>query len=236
MTIRRRAAAHVFVGEIESIVLESADQHHVERVLRVRAGETVTVSDGRGSWRVCKMGDRHALVPTDDVIHSEVPTTRPITIVFGVTKSDKPETVVQKATELGVDYIVPVVLDHSVVRWDADKIDRQHERFVKVAREAAMQSRHVFLPTVHRVQPNLESVLRHSVLSQQWGSVALAEPGGHPGLDGVSTLIIGPEGGFSDRELTLVERRVELPGGVLRAETAAIAAAVLLAQSRITSK
>lgn len=232
MTDRRRAAAHVFVDDLTFPVLDDADRHHIVRVLRLRAGETVTVSDGLGAWRVCMMTSAHDVVPIDDLIHREAPASHPITVAFGVTKSDKPEWVVQKLTELGVDIIVPIVLDHSVVRWDENKIDRQHERFAKVVREAAMQSRQAVLPVVHRAEPNLERFLAAFGDSRQWGRIALAEPGGDEVIADVSTVIVGPEGGFSARELELVDSRVELPGGILRAETAAIAAGVLLADTR----
>lgn len=232
MTVRRHASAHVFVHDLDDPVLDEVDHHHLVRVLRLRAGETVTVSDGRGAWRVCTMTDARDLEPDDDVVHRETTSSRPITVAFGVTKADKPETVVQKLTELGVDHIVPIVLDHSVVRWDETKIVRQHDRFTKVVREAAMQSRQVTLPVVHRVEPSLESFLVGACVAQQWGDVALAEPGGRSDIESVSTVIVGPEGGFSDKELALVGSRIELPGGILRAETAAIAAGVLLAHVR----
>lgn len=235
MTSRRRAAAHVFVRDLAHPVLEDADAHHLLRVLRVRPGESVAVSDGRGAWRMCVMSSRSELEPVDDTVYSESVSERPITVAFGVTKSDKPEIVVQKLTELGVDHIVPVLLDHSVVRWDADKIERQHERFVRVSREAAMQSRQIFLPDVHRVVSDLGALLVDPVMSAQWGLIALADPDGSNAMDGVSALIIGSEGGFSERELDLVDARVSLVGGVLRAETAAIAAGVLLADTRARS-
>ena len=232
MTSRRHAAAHVFVRDLALPVLEDSDAHHLLRVLRVRPGETVTVSNGRGEWRTCSMSSRSELEPIDDMLHAEPVAARPITVAFGVTKSDKPEIVVQKLTELGVDHIVPVMLDHSVVRWDGDKIERHHERFVKVSREAAMQSRQVFLSVVHRVVPDLDTLLTEPLMTGQWGLVALADPDGSSELNGVSALILGPEGGFSERELALVDARVSLVGGVLRAETAAIAAGVLLAKER----
>lgn len=235
MTVRRHAAAHVFVRDLADPVLEDPDAHHLLRVLRVRPGETVSVSNGTGAWRTCVMSSRSELEPVDDTVHSESASTRPITVAFGVTKSDKPEVVVQKLTELGVDHIVPVLLDHSVVRWDDDKVERQHERFSKVSREAAMQSRQVFLPSVHRVVSDLETLLANPLMKGQWGLVALADPDGSSEMAGVSALIIGSEGGFSQRELDLVDARVSLVGGVLRAETAAIAAGVLLANARIRS-
>jgi 16S rRNA (uracil1498-N3)-methyltransferase len=233
MTSRRHAAAHVFVRDLAQPVLEEGDAHHLLRVLRVRPGETISVSDGRGSWRMCMLSSQSEIEPVDDTLNAQPACARPITIAFGVTKSDKPETVVQKLTELGVDHIVPVMLDHSVVRWDDDKIERQHERFVKVSREAAMQSRQIFLPAVHRVFSDLGTLLASPLMKGQWGLVALADPDGSSELNGVSSLIIGAEGGFSQRELDLVDARVSLVGGVLRAETAAITAGVLLADTRI---
>lgn len=233
MTSRRHAAAHVFVRDLAQPVLEEGDAHHLLRVLRVRPGETISASDGRGSWRMCVLSSQSDIEPVDDTLNAQPACARPITIAFGVTKSDKPETVVQKLTELGVDHIVPVMLDHSVVRWDDDKIERQHERFVKVSREAAMQSRQIFLPVVHRVVSDLGTLLASPLMKGQWGLVALADPDGSRELNGVSSLIIGAEGGFSQRELDLVDARVSLVGGVLRAETAAITAGVLLADARI---
>jgi 16S rRNA (uracil1498-N3)-methyltransferase len=235
MKVRRESAAHVFVEDLERPVLEDLDAHHLLRVLRIRPGETVTASNGTGQWRACVMSSRSKLEPIDDVLHVEPAASRPITVAFGVTKSDKPETVVQRLTELGVDHIVPVMLDHSVVRWDGLKIERQHERFVKVSREAAMQSRRAFLSHVHRVEPNLETLLSEPFMKEQWGLVSIADPDGSSELRGVSALIVGPEGGFSQRELALVDGRVSLVGGVLRAETAAIAAGVLLGYERTRS-
>lgn len=235
MIERRLAAAHVFVRDIQHPELDDFDAHHLLRVLRVRAGETVTVSDGRGSWRACAMTSSHCLEPESAEIHIEAPSARSITVAFGITKADKPETVVQKLTEIGVDHIAPVLLERSVVRWDQDKVDRQHDRFLRVVREGAMQSRQVFLPTVHRIAPNLKDLMKGSLMVGQLGSVAGAEPGGEPLVDDLTAIVIGPEGGFSTAELEQFERTVALPGGILRAETAAIAAGVLLAHARALS-
>lgn len=232
MSELRRAAAHVFVEDLFHPELGVEDAHHLNRVLRLRSGEIVTVCDGHGSWRVCAVVSKQILEPVDDLIHRSEPRSRPISVAFGIPKSDKPETVVQKLTELGVDRILPVLLDHCVVRWDEAKIDRMIDRFEKVAREAAMQSRQVFRPVVSRVTPDLETLLGVPEIARQGGAVALTDPQGDANLEGISTLVVGPEGGFSDRELAAIDRWVRLPGGILRSETAAIAAGVLLARAR----
>lgn len=232
MTVLPRSAAHVFVVDLAHPEMEDDDAHHLIRVLRVREGESVTVSDGRGSWRTCVMAGRGRLQPTDDSIRVEPPRAHPITVAFGVTKSDKPETVVQKLTEIGVDDIAPVLLDHSIVRWDATKIARSAERFARVAREAAMQSRRVFLPRVHEVAESLEKLLSTPLFEHQWGDIAGGDPAGTSSFAGVSAVVVGPEGGFSELERNRLTHRVSLGSSILRSETAAIAAGVLLVHTR----
>lgn len=232
MTARRHAAAHVFVEDVSRPRIDEGDRHHLLRVLRIRPGQTVTVADGRGSWTPCVLTEKHELQPLSDQIHTEQAEERPITVAFGVTKSDKPEAVVQKLTEIGVDHIVPVLLEHSVVRWDSDKANHHLERFRRISREAAMQSRQVFLPTIHPVATDLGDLLSSAVMEGQWGTVAAADPQGDADLVDISAMVIGPEGGFSSQELEMFDSSVNLVGGILRAETAAVAAGVLLAHSR----
>jgi 16S rRNA (uracil1498-N3)-methyltransferase len=128
---------------------------------------------------------------------------------------------------LGVDLIVPFVSTRSVVKWDDDKTDRNLDRWRKVVREAVMQSRQVFVP---RIEPLVASVadlvVRHGV------GLAVAEPEGGPIGAGVSTIAVGPEGGFTDEEIACFGSTVALPGGVLRAETAAVVAGALLVARR----
>lgn len=230
MTSRRSAAAHIFADDLEHPVLHDDDRHHLMRVLRLRSGEIVTVSDGQGSWRSFRIvDDSLSLEPIGDVVVE----TRPapdIGVVFALTKGDRPELVVQKLTELGVDHLWPVVTERTVVRWDASKAAKQHERLTKVIREAAMQSRSVFIPHLHAVQISVRDAVK--AVGRSGFGVGLAEPGGEPLSAEVSVLIIGPEGGFTAEELALVNTHVSLPGGILRAETAAIAAGVLLAEKR----
>lgn len=218
MTTRRSAAAHVFVDRLEAPVLGDDDAHHLARVLRLRAGERVTASDGQGRWRECRF-DGSGLVVVGEIESDEA--LDAVTVLFALSKGDKPETVVQKLTELGVARIVPFVAERSVVKWDAEKSQRNIERLRKVAREAAMQSRHVRLPRVD----DLHSSLAEAVAAV--GEVVLAEPGGSPIDSSVTAVAVGPEGGFTAAELE-GRRTVSLPGGILRAETAAVVAGALL--------
>ena len=213
-------AAHVFVEDLDALVLDPDDDHHLRRVLRLRAGEDVSASDGRGGWRPCTWTEA-GLEPAGEAGRSPAPTPA-VTVGFALTKGDRPEWVVQKLTEAGVDVIAPFTAERSVVRWDGDKAARQHVRFARVAREAAMQSRRTWLPTVALLASFAELV------AELGDTVALASPGGPgPTLDRPA-LLVGPEGGFSPAELGRGLPTVGLGPTVLRAETAALATGLVL--------
>lgn len=228
MRERRLAAAHVFVADLDQPVLDDQDAHHLTKVLRLRAGEIVSASNGRGSWRICRYDGSVALLIGESEVKHDRGHERPLTVAFAVTKGDKPDLVIQKLTELGIDHIVPIITERSIVRWDDEKGSRNQIRWQKIAREAAMQSRGVFIPKVHEVFDSIGSFL------EIFGNdVAVAEPEGEAIDEKISTIVVGPEGGFTHQEMALLERRVALPGGILRAETAALAAGVMLAAKRV---
>ena len=214
----RSSAAHVFVDSLDDLTLQPDDAHHLFRVLRIRDGERVTVTDGRGSWLVSEVVGQ-TLRPVGDSIKEPVGPL--LTIASAIPKGDRAEWMVQKLTEIGVAEIVLLHCERSVVRWEGDRAVRQLARATRVAREAAMQSRRVWLPLVTGPRPCAD------VLALE--GVAVAEPNGQAAGDlgwRPSTVVIGPEGGFSDRELAAASALVALGPNVLRIETAAIVAAV----------
>jgi 16S rRNA (uracil1498-N3)-methyltransferase len=220
------SAAHVFVADLTSPVLSGDDAHHLERVLRLRPGEAVIVSDGRGWWSSCRYAGSGRLEACGPPILTEAPSP-PITVGFAVTKGERPQWVVQKLTELGVDRIVPFVTERTVARWEGERAARHIERLRAVARAAAMQSRRVHLPQI-------DDVTSFSRLVADVGAVgALAHPGGGPISLSRPAVLIGPEGGFSEDETACGLPTVSLGPGVLRAETAAVAASVLLCALRV---
>ena len=213
----------VFVDDVDAPALAAHDRHHLERVLRVRQGDPVTVSDGAGRWREGKLGHAGAIDDAADVWAAERPMP-PMTIAFALTKGERPELVVQKLTELGVDRILPFAADRSVVRWDRGRADAHIDRLRRVAREAAMQCRRAWLPEV----ADLASFDAAAALP----GAALCDVGGAPPSLASATVLIGPEGGWSDDERARGLPTVGLGPHVLRAETAAIAAAALLGALR----
>ena len=221
MTLRG-GAAHLFVASLDAPVLSDADAHHVLRVLRVRPGEPVTVSDGQGAWAPAVLGRDGDVALTGAVVHEPEPRWR-IGVAFAPVKAGKPEVIVQKLTELGVDDVVPLVATaRSVARWEESRTGRQHARLVAVAREAAMQSRRTRLPVVH------EPV----VLGALDAGAAFAEPGGDEVAPVHRLVVVGPEGGFDPGEIPAGAPRVSLGEGILRSETAAIVAGALMARER----
>jgi 16S rRNA (uracil1498-N3)-methyltransferase len=219
-------AAHLFVADLDAPVVADEDRHHLERVLRVRPGETVTVSDGRGGFRVCSFVAGGGLEPAGEVERTPAPAPA-IGVGFALVKGEKPEWIVQKLTECGVDRIVPFVAERSVVRWDEAKAARNLARLRRVAVEAAMQSRRRWLPVVEPVQPFA------AVLGVGEG-IALADADGDPpDLAVASVLLVGPEGGWSEAERAAAGGRfVRFAPTVLRAETAAVAAGIVLSGLR----
>ncbi len=223
----RRSAAHVFVQSLETPFLEPADQHHLVRVLRLREQQIVSVTDGAGRWRLCRLGPGGELIVDGEIV-DEPASSLVLTVGFAIPKADRPEWIVQKLTEIGVDRIVLLHAGHSIVRWDESKVDRQLDRLTKVAREAAMQSRRTR-------QVELVGPLDVGTFIDREGGcgVALAEPGGPPLAFPVSCVLIGPEGGWTDAERAMPTTTVGLGDTVLRVETAALVAGVRLIDQRV---
>lgn len=224
----RRAVAHVFVHDLEGPQLSDEDTHHLARVLRLRAGQVVSVSDGTGGVRHCAWAATGGLEPLGPV-HRQQPASPRITVAFALTKGERPELAVQKLTEVGVDHIVLMESARCVARWGPGTAARHLQRLGLVARQAAMQSRRLFLPTVEGILPLAR------VTGSSPAGCALADMGGeHPDLQR-PTILVGPEGGWSDEEKQAAPHRVSLGPHVLRAETAAIVAGALLVALRTGS-
>lgn len=239
---RFSAVTQVTVDDLEAPELDEGSAHHLRRVLRLRDGAVVTAADGAGGWRNCRLTDEAALTPLGPTARDPAPEPA-ITVAFVPVKGDRPEMVVQKLTELGVDRIVPFHSTRSVVRWRGERSGRQLERLARVARAACEQSRRLWLPSIgfdppgavggDEAVPDLVNLL-DGLAAGSGGAVAAAERGGAPLVrcePAPTTVLIGPEGGWAPGELDGL-RTVGLGDTVLRAETATIAAGTLLSARR----
>lgn len=215
----RRSSAHVFVESLDVPTLDAADAHHLRRALRLRDGAELTVSDGAGCWSRAELtADGVALVGAREQAAEPA---RHVTVAAAIPKGDRLDWMVHKLTEIGVTHIVLLDCARSVVRWDDDRAERHVSRLRRVVREAAMQSRRTRLPDL--LGPVPFGDVRNTA------GLLVADPQGPP-LGRTSsdvTVAIGPEGGFTPGELADTTL-VSVGHQVLRVETAALAAAVLL--------
>jgi 16S rRNA (uracil1498-N3)-methyltransferase len=237
IAVRAAAAAQVFVDDPSGPSLSPDDAHHLGRVLRLRAGEEVIVSDGAGHWaRTRWSGDASGEVERlrdgagpggDGGVQFEAAPTPALTVAFAPTKGERPEWVVQKLTELGIDRIVPLVSERSVVRWGGARGRAAVERLRRVAREASAQCRRVWLPEVG-------DVVTFGALVDLGapGEVVLAQLSGDRPRVTQRVVAVGPEGGWSGDELTSGLPTVGFGLSVLRAETAAVTAGALMVSLR----
>jgi 16S rRNA (uracil1498-N3)-methyltransferase len=235
ITVRAAAAAQVFVDDPANPVVADDDLHHLGRVLRLHAGEEVIAADGRGHWARTTWQEggalepvRHALgVGGDGTVQAERPAVPALTVAFAPVKGERPEWVVQKLTELGIDRIVPLRSERSVVRWSGARGKATVEKLRRVARDAAAQCRRVWLPEI-------SDTVGFAELPRLGGDgeVVLAQLSGDRPSRHQHVVAVGPEGGWSTDELASGLPTVGFGLSVLRAETAAVTAGALLASLR----
>jgi 16S rRNA (uracil1498-N3)-methyltransferase len=203
---------------------------HVSKALRLKAGDAITVFDGRG-------GEYEAVLQRidRDRVDVKVGAFRDVDrepqlqvgLVQGLPEADKMDWIIQKAVELGVAWIQPVVCDRSVVRLSAERAAKREAHWRRVAISACEQSGRNRIPEV-RPTLSFQSWIAEPTTLPRW----MLRPDAPPLTarmrpEGPFELVVGPEGGFSERELDLASSRseaVSLGPRVLRTETAPLAA------------
>ncbi|WP_435527998.1 16S rRNA (uracil(1498)-N(3))-methyltransferase [Microbacterium aurantiacum] len=231
------AVSDAAVGD--DLVLSGTEAHHAATVRRVRAGEAVTIGDGRGVWAegTCtEVAPRRVVVEV--TVRREVPASRPrVVLVQALAKGDRDELAVQASTELGVDEIVPWQAERSVSRWDAAKAIKGRARWTTIVREAAKQAHRAWIPAVAPLATTREVAsafaAAHLVVLDPDGSERVSELRFTDDEDVV--LVVGPEGGISDGELRTFSDAgavvARLGDTVLRTSTAGPAALAVLSAS-----
>ncbi len=228
----------ISVGQTLSLPQFAAE--HAVRVLRMRDGDAITLFNGDGhdySGRLAcvRKGNVDVQVDLQESVNVESPLA--VTLVQAIVRGEKMDWILQKATELGAVRIVPVTSERSEVKLGEERADKRHARWLHVIESACEQcgrSRvpHLDMPKplaqyAAELQPDIEGRLRLTL-----------HPDAALGLGEIErpvetvTIAIGPEGGFSDRDLVILDQtrftRLRLGPRVLRTETAGIVAMAAL--------
>jgi 16S rRNA (uracil1498-N3)-methyltransferase len=232
------ARRRFFVDEIHQgharIVGEEA--HHLTRVLRVERGQKYEISDNRAVWLAEVQDARKDLVSftlIEPVAAAEPPGR--VTLFAALVRFERFEDLIEKATELGVERIIPVVAERSEKGLEL-AAEKRMARWRRIAREASEQSRRVRLPELCLPQRLSVALTRPAVCSLFLDEAAThpilaALPGTRLATDEVAVLV-GPEGGWTDRERSTITGAgwypVSLGPAILKTDTAAMAAIAIV--------
>ncbi len=209
--------------------------NHAGKVLRMQAGEALELFNGDGNNYaavIIEVGKKQLVV--DIQSSSENPIESPLKLHLGqgISRGDRMDFAIQKAVELGVSEITPLFTERCGVKLDADRLEKKREQWQKIVISACEQSGRSVVPPVH-MPVTLEKWLGQAdnclkLTLDPWTSATIKQLSPTDRL----RLVIGPEGGFSDREVAATTlagfQPVRLGPRVLRTETAALTAIAAL--------
>lgn len=229
--------------EASPLTLEGEAFHHLCRVLRLKAGDRLYALDGLGTLYHVTLDEvakdrAHGRVTASEPAGGEPPVA--ITLAAAIPKGERWELILQKATELGVSRILPLMTSRTVVQIDPRKAQDKLARWQKIVLEAAEQCERGRVPEV--MMPMTWNAFVKAQASASPGELLLAclERSGEPlsqVLEAVPqpeaiTVLVGPEGGFSsaeaDEALAMGAKGISLGSRILRAETASMAVLAML--------
>lgn len=214
--------------------LDAEQAHYIGRVLRLRAGDSLTVFNGQGGEFAAtaeSIGKNSAVLLIGE--QCEVTTESPLKVhlVQGISRGERMDLVVQKATEIGVKRISPVLTHYGVVKLDAHRAAKRRDHWQSIAESACEQAGRTRPPLIDEAMP-LNAWF--GARAKQTDTDLILRPGATAALASLAApvtkvcLLIGPEGGFSDTEYDDAQiagfNAVSLGPRILRTETAAIAA------------
>ena len=222
------------------VVVEGSAANHIARVLRLRSGDSLTVFDGSGGEfgaRIEEFRKEAVVVTVEEHRPLDRESPLPLTLVQGISRGERMDWIIQKATELGASRIVPVFTKRSVVRLDEKQAERKLQHWRAIAVAACEQCGRNRIPDLAAPVDFFDMLAGNS--SDSAGSTRLLlSPTGDLRIDDLQdvgkgiTVLIGPEGGLEDVEqeaaITAGFKAVRLGPRVLRTETAAIAALTII--------
>lgn len=224
-------------GATDNVIITNSDVNHIKNVLRLRCGERILVSDGNGMDYECSItdiSDDMVVAKIEDVFRNAAELSTKITLFQGMPKSDKLELIIQKAVELGVYEIVPVITKRTVVKIEDKKAAKKLERYNGIAESAGKQSGRGIIPQVREFMTFKQAIEYAKTLEMniipyeeaeglEYSRQVIKDIKGKNSLG----IFIGPEGGFAKEEVDLAismgARCITLGNRILRTETAGLA-------------
>ncbi len=222
----------------DTLIIDDANQvHHISRVMRMKPSDNVVVCDTHGHcfYMTIKAIDKTAVTLKKKQALPRLDKKLHITLAQALIKKDHFELVLQKATELGADMIIPIDMDRSIVKLKGDQIIKKQSRWQTITQEASEQSQRANLC-------HIDPMMRLDCLDfsrydyvfyayEKEDTLSLKTALKPVSPDSKIMMIIGPEGGFSDDEVAFLEGKaqsVTLGPRILRSETAALYTLVAL--------
>jgi 16S rRNA (uracil1498-N3)-methyltransferase len=225
------------------LVVEGSAANHIARVLRLRSGDALTVFDGSGGEfgaRIEEFRKEAVVVAVEEHRPLDRESPLPLTLTQGISRGERMDWIIQKATELGASRIVPVFTKRSVVRLDEKQAERKLQHWRAIAIAACEQCGRNRIPDLAAPVDFFDMLPADSAggPDSSGSTRLLLSPGGDLRIDDLQdvgtgiTVLIGPEGGLEDVEqeaaIAAGFKAVRLGPRVLRTETAAIAALTII--------
>jgi len=233
-----RCYTHQELLENTDIVLDKRSSHHVSTVLRARVGQTLQLFNGNGheyNATIIETGKK-TRVSIQDASPGTTEAPIPITLVQAIPRGDRMDTVLQKATELGVTEIIPVYSRHSISKLDEQRQQKKHQHWLSILISACEQSGRCVIPVLYDVTTlnnYCESVTSAANDEYRWVLSPISDNTLKPDITiKAAQLLVGPESGLDEDEIDLAAQAgftaLQLGPRVLRTETAGPAAIAVI--------
>ena len=214
------------------IIISDSDYHHITKVMRMKEGDSVICCDGTKSYKcvISHISTSDVILEIVEVLNEKKELPIKVTIAHGITRREKMEEVIDKITQLGASFYLPVNMERCNVKFNDEKLDRKMERMNKIAKEASEQSHRTSLlevlkPVTFKEMMNLKEqydlrLYAYEITSKDKPLKQVLKENKYKNI----IILFGPEGGISNKEVDILNKNNFLPVSlgprILRTEVA----------------